>query len=75
MLRSQIYSLVDDRTMVDRELDELRYALADGHAVGAQATVDDVHVLLVALQHLHKSYCCPHILGCVNADSIIQSGS
>ena len=26
MLRSQVYSLVEDRTMVDRELDELRYA-------------------------------------------------
>ena len=30
MLRSQLYSLVDDRTKVDRELDELRceFALA-----------------------------------------------
>ena len=28
MLRSQLYSLVEDRTMVDRELDELRYALS-----------------------------------------------
>ena len=28
MLRSQLYSLVDDRTLVDRELDELRYTLA-----------------------------------------------
>lgn len=28
MLRSQLYSLVDDRTMVDRELDELRYSNA-----------------------------------------------
>ncbi len=27
MLRSQLYSLVDDRTLVDRELDELRYTL------------------------------------------------
>ena len=24
MLRSQLYSLVDDRTLVDRELDDLR---------------------------------------------------
>lgn len=28
MLRSQLYSLVEDRTLVDRELDELRYTLA-----------------------------------------------
>ena len=28
MLRSQLYSLVDDRTLVDRELDDLRYILA-----------------------------------------------
>lgn len=28
MLCSQLYSLVDDRTMVDRELDELRYSYA-----------------------------------------------
>ena len=28
MLRSQIYSLVDDRTLVDRELDDLRCAFA-----------------------------------------------
>ena len=30
MLRSQLYSLVDDRTLVDRELDELRYTLTAG---------------------------------------------
>lgn len=28
MLRSQLYSLVEDRTLVDRELDNLRYAFA-----------------------------------------------
>lgn len=28
MLRSQLYSLVDDRTLVDRELDDLRCGIA-----------------------------------------------
>ena len=28
MLRSQLYSLVENRTLVDRELDDLRYAFA-----------------------------------------------
>lgn len=28
MLRSQLYSLVDDRTLVDRELDDLRCGFA-----------------------------------------------
>lgn len=28
MLRSQLYSLVDDRTLVDRELDDLRWGFA-----------------------------------------------
>ncbi|DBA77677.1 TPA: hypothetical protein ACH3X2_008379 [Trebouxia sp. C0005] len=29
MLRSQLYSLVDDRTLVDRELDELRFLVQE----------------------------------------------
>ena len=33
MLRSQLYSLVEDRTLVDRELDELRYACSVTHRI------------------------------------------
>ena len=73
MLRSQIYSLVDDRTMVDRELDELRYAWQMDMQYVVALEVNDV--LLMVLQFAHKSSCCPDVLSCADADSIIQSGS